>query len=196
MRKLIYGIGINDAGYKTKIGKEISGKTVIVWECQVYKTWVNMLQRCYSESFKTKRPTYSGCFVHPKWLTFSNFKSWMECFSWEGMNLDKDILFPGNKMYGPDTCVFITRQLNGFLTDRSRDRGEYPLGVCLRKDIGKFQAHCSNPWNGKNEGLGVFDSKDEAHNAWRKRKHQHASVYADMQEDQRIAEALRVRFSS
>lgn len=39
MRKLIYGVGIND--YKCKI--KIDGK-----DLKSYKTWLGMLERCYS----------------------------------------------------------------------------------------------------------------------------------------------------
>ena len=52
----------------------------------------------------------------------------MEKQDWEGKFIDKDLLFPGNKVYGPDTCVFVTRQLNNLFTDHG-GRGPHKQGV-------------------------------------------------------------------
>lgn len=118
----------------------------------------------------------------------------MEVQPWEGNQLDKDILHPGNKQYGPETCVFVTRKLNMFLVDQGSVRGEWPLGVYWNSEDRRFQSQCSNPFTGKHEYLGRFDSPEAAHDAWRLCKHRHACRYADMQHDERIALALRARF--
>jgi hypothetical protein len=120
----------------------------------------------------------------------------MERQSWQGNHLDKDILFPGNKVYSPEGCIFVSPRLNQFLTDHGMARGNWPIGVYLNKEKGKFHAHCNNPFTGKQERLGYFDCPGEAHEAWRSRKHQHALRYAEMQTDPRIAEALRTRFAT
>ena len=114
---------------------------------------------------------------------------------WNGKALDKDILHPGNKVYGPDTCVFVQTELNNFLTDHGSDRGEYPIGVNWNKRAGKLHARCCNPFTGKRESLGLFSCPGAAHEAWRRRKHELACAYADQQEDPRIAQALRERFA-
>lgn len=190
-QKLIYGIGINDASCVDTVIRHGSNRSR-----PIYSAWLNMLGRCYSPSIQIKRPTYIDCYVVDEWHRFSAFSEWMSGENWKGMSLDKDILNPGNKIYGPDQCVFITKSLNGFLTDRSRDRGEFPLGVSWNNRMGKFQAFCSNPWTRKNENLGYFESKDEAHKAWKLRKHQHACAYSRIQDDPRVAAALRIRFLS
>lgn len=193
-RKLIYGIGINDAEYKTKTSSWANGKTTITWQCPIYKMWVNMLARCMHTKMHENRPTYIGCSVCDEWVYFSNFRDWVVSQPWRGNQIDKDILIAGNKIYSPELCVLIPQKLNGFLTDRRHGRGEWPLGVSSR-GINKFQATCSNPFTGKNENLGSFSDPEEAHLAWRKRKNQHACRYADMQTDRRIADALRKRFA-
>jgi len=119
----------------------------------------------------------------------------MQQQDWQENHLDKDILSPGNKVYSPDTCVFIPPYLNKFLTDHGRARGEFPIGVSWNKDNRKFGARCSNPFLGKDEHIGYFVDPDNAHEAWRARKHEHALLYAGMQKDPRIAQALRTRFS-
>ena len=77
-----------------------------------------MLQRCYSESHLVRQPTYKGCSVCEEWLTFSNFKSWMEQQDWEGKQLDKDLLVYKNKIYSPETCVFVSSVINSFFVEK------------------------------------------------------------------------------
>jgi hypothetical protein len=119
----------------------------------------------------------------------------MKTQDWEGKHLDKDILLPGNKMYSPDTCIFVSPALNTFLIDCGAAKGKWPIGVCWNKRFGKFAAQCSNPFTGKRGHIGNFNCPEKAHEAWRARKHEHALRYAEMQTDPRIAEALRTRFS-
>lgn len=192
--RLVAGIGISDAEYKTHIGKTIDGKYRKSWVCPIYMIWASMIVRCYCEKSLKRRPSYRGCSVAPEWINFSGFKSWMDAQDWAGMVLDKDIFIRGNKIYGPEMCVFVPSALNKFLTDRSSLRGEWPIGVSLNTRDGKFKSACNNPFLNKNEFLGSFSCPNMAHEAWRRRKHQHACRYADMQTDERIARALRERF--
>ena len=188
-RSLVFGWGINDADYVTE--STVDGKRV---SCKFYKTWQSMIQRCYSKKFYIQRPTYIGCSVCEEWKYFSNFKQWMEQQDWEGKQLDKDLLIKDNKIYSPTACVFIDRKLNLFLTDRKKSRGDYPIGVCWDKNANKFMAQCNNG-KGKPTYLGLFTCPNQAHEAWRKCKHEMACQYADEQTDSRVAEALRNRFS-
>jgi len=191
-KKLVIGVGINDS--ETPVLRAQNGKAV--WLCQFYLSWRRMLERCYSSEYLLKKPTYSGCSVAPEWLTFSVFREWMQRHDWEGKHLDKDIIFPGNKVYSPETCVFVSPALNAFLNENGRSRGQWPLGVYWHKQLSKFTAQCSNPFTGKKEYLGMFICPNEAHEEWRKRKREHANRYADMQTDARIARGLRARFEA
>lgn len=188
-KKLVYGVGINDAG--RPVTSELNGKMVM---CPFYAKWRAMLQRCYDSKLHLRRPTYVGCSVTEEWLLFSNFERWMKTQDWEGKELDKDLLKVGNKLYSPDFCIFIPPELNSFTIDLGASRGEYPLGVYFDKGSGKFKAQCRNPLIGRQEYLGLFDTPEEAHLAWKKRKHELACIYADQQTDLRVAEALRVRY--
>lgn len=189
MGKLICGVGVNDADYVVR--PTIKGKES--W-CPFYSKWQSMLKRCYSEKCQTKNPTYIGCSVCKEWLTFSNFKSWMEKQDWEGKELDKDLLVQGNRLYSPEKCIFIDKIVNIFTIDRGNDRGEWPIGVSLHKSSGKLKAQCGNPFTKKYEHLGLFSSPQQAHQAWRKRKHELACQLADLQTDERVANALRTRY--
>lgn len=193
--KLVCGVGVNDAEFATQRHATINDKRRAVWVCPFYQPWVSMLKRCYCVKYQKNKPTYIGCSVDSEWLMFSNFRSWMMNQDWEGKQLDKDILFLGNKFYSPRHCVFIDRALNVFMTERSASRGEWPIGVAWDTNRSKLIAKINNPFIKKQEYLGRFDNPEKAHQAWKKRKHELALIYADMQTDERIAKALRLRYA-
>lgn len=199
-KKLVYGVGDNDADYVIKKNETISyeggkQKQKQVWVCPYYRAWSDMLKRCYSIKYQENYPTYKGCSVSDEWLTFSNFKTWMEMQDWEGMQLDKDLLFVGNKVYSPDTCVFVTGMVNSFTADCGASRGEWSIGVYWNKLAGKFMSRCCNPFTKKREHLGLFICEQEAHQAWLKRKLELAHELAAIQSDPRVAKALIERYS-
>lgn len=152
-RRLLYGVGVNDADYQ--VAPKTEHGTAI---CPYYSAWHSMLTRCYSPKFLERYPTYQGCTVCPEWLTFSNFRRWMEGQNWKGRQLDKDILIPGNKEYAPDRCIFIDQALNKLLTLRGRARGKWPLGVTCQQ--GRFVAQLNNGRSSKY--LGRFDTPEKA----------------------------------
>lgn len=177
--KLVYGVGINDLTGNRK--------------SKIYNAWANMIERCYSPRFHERYPTYVGCSVCEEWLTFSAFKSWMLSQDWEGKCLDKDILFPGNKIYSPETCAFISPELNLFMTERNAKRGIYPIGVSAYRQTKKFVSNCRE--NGKTVHLGYFDTPEEAHMAWRAKKLEIAHKHAANQTDKRVAAAIIKRYA-
>ena len=200
LKPTVCGVGINDADYEvtryecvTVNGKQ---KQKLVWICPYYKAWKNMLMRCYFTKYQESKPTYKGCSVSEEWLTFSVFKCWMEAQDFEGMQLDKDLLFEGNKVYSEGTCVFVSREVNIFTADRGAARGEWLIGVHWHKPSGKFLARCSNPFTKKREHLGLFTCEQEAHQAWLRRKLELAHLLAVEQKDERVAKALVERYTN
>ena len=160
-RKPRYGVGVNDADYVT--APTVNGATL----CDpAYYAWAGMLKRAYCERYQEKNPTYSGVTVCKEWHSFSAFRAWWLDNYKEGFSLDKDLLVPGNREYGPDSCIYVPQWLNAFTTDSGALRGELPIGVCLNKLAGKYQSNCSNPITGKNHNLGYFTTPEEAHEAW------------------------------
>lgn len=136
--RLVFGVGINDAQYKVYETTRINGRQVNLWSCPFYQAWAHMLRRCYSARVHAKWPTYVGCSVVTSWHSFLSFRSWMATQNWQGLELDKDTLIAGNKIYSPETCIFITQALNCFLTDRGLARGNDPLGVQFNRKSRKF----------------------------------------------------------
>lgn len=156
LRKLVYGVGVNDSDYITTY-KSKGGKYLT---CPYYKRWKGMLERCYSPKCQIKHPTYKGCSVSKDWLLFSSFKAWMEKQDWRGKYLDKDIIYLNNKIYSPASCIFISREINNLLTDCRAAKGEYPQGVSWHKVVGKYVALCCR--RGKQSHLGYFLNPEQA----------------------------------
>jgi len=159
MRKKVHGVGVNDADYN--VTKFVDGKRVT---CNFYLKWSDMIKRCYCKSFQSKNKSYIGCSVDSEWLTFSVFKDWMEKHQWIGMDLDKDLLIQGNKVYSSKTCCFIPRSINSLLTFKKHGRSTSSTGVSYSKNEHKFKASCRV--NGKKVNLGTFAKESDAHNAY------------------------------
>lgn len=145
VKKPVYGHGINDTEY--------------VFETKDYKIWRNMLERCYCEKTQKKYPTYIGCYVCDDWLLFSNFKKWFSENYIEGFELDKDIILINNKIYSPDTCCFVPREINSLLRKSVVNKNS---GIYKTKS-GKYQALISV--DKKRRNLGTFNTFNEAKEA-------------------------------
>ena len=174
--RLTYGWGINDIPNQT--------------QTKYYKVWNDMIRRCYSKKSLEKHPTYKGCSVHSDWKYFSNFKKWMEKQDWEGKFIDKDLLFPGNKVYGPDTCVFVTRQLNNLFTDHG-GRGPHKQGVYKHGQSKRYVAQISR--YGKQKAVGYFNNEEDAYECYKKARREYLIEVANKQKDVRLVNALMQR---
>lgn len=160
-RKLVYGVGINDADYPvTTYTKDKKQE----WMCPFYKTWKAMLQRCYNPKEKERAAWYKDAHCCEEWLTFSNFKSWMEDQQWQGKALDKDFLVWGNMYYSPNTCVFLPQEVNNFLTLRDNTCTNSFIGITYYQHLQKWVAKVS--FEGKRIYLGSFITQEEAHIAY------------------------------
>ena len=169
-RKNIFGIGINDSDYMTKPMSEDGD----VLSCPAYKAWVSMLKRCYSEKDMKDHPTYKECITSPKWIFFMSFREWWIENYKEGYDLDKDLLVPFNKEYGPEFCIYVPRSINVFTTSPTDSRF---TGATYNKARKKWTSYCNNPFTGELEYLGRYDLKIIAHKLWVIRKLEIALEY-------------------
>lgn len=105
-----YEKNIYNVAYKGNTHSKINGI-----KKESYKTWYAMIQRCYKDCYNNKK-TYIDCFVCDEWLCYENFEKWFDknyyIVNNEVMNLDKDILIKGNKIYSPKTCCFVPKRIN------------------------------------------------------------------------------------
>lgn len=137
---------------------------------RAYEVWNHMLQRT-SESYIKYRPSYAGTIVDPAFVRFSDFYSWAtQQFGWdaEGYQLDKDLLCKGNRVYGPNTCVFLPPRINSLLITNASRRTELPAGVRQGRRPGTFEARVSN--SGARISLGTYLDVDAAFAAYKNGK--------------------------
>lgn len=148
-------------------------------ECHI--AWKTMMIRCYSDNKHEKYMSYIVCTVCEEWHNFQNFAEWYENNYYkienEKMDLDKDILYKGNKIYSPKTCIFVPRRINSLFVKNDIDRGKYPIGVSYRKREDIYVSQCRN---GKNrEFLGRFSNPIDAFNSYKKYKEKIIKEVAD-----------------
>ena len=160
-RKAVCGVGVT--GNKYDITKEA---------IKEYRTWHNMLTRCFDDKYKEKHKTYYDAECCDEWLLFENFYEWAHSQSnfdtWINQKrsaLDKDILFKNNKIYSPKTCCLVPYNVNNLFCKANNIRGELPIGV--RKRRNKFTAECVDPLLGELKYLGMYNTQEEAFKAYK-----------------------------
>ena len=154
-----------------------------------YKCWTRMLQRCYSAKLQEKCPTYIDCCVSECWLYYPNFKNWYDTNYYEINNktsqLDKDILIKNNKVYSPETCIFVPQFINTLFVKCQKSRGELPIGVYYDKASKKYKAQLSIFKDGKRttKNLGRLDTPEEAFEVYKQAKEKYIKEIADEYKD-------------
>lgn len=148
-----------------------------------YLKWHDMIHRCYNTKFHLRQPQYMGCTVCEEWLNYSNFKVWYDQNKIAGMSLDldKDILFKGNKVYSPETCCFVPHAINTLFLNGKKNRGDLPLGVHFDKDKCKYRAEMS--FMGEQIKLGTFDNAEVAFARYKEYKEDFIQDLAEQYKD-------------
>ena len=167
-------LGIDKEGNVPKTYESKDGKTVNTWE---YHKWQSMLKRCFDNKYKDRYPTYEGVTCCDRWLCFANFLEDFEIlkneYNWnvdEKLNLDKDILHKGNKIYSLENCILVPDYINSLFIKRDAVRGDCPIGVSYHKGAKKYEARCRI--NGKQTSLGYYNTVEEAFNTYKIAKEQ------------------------
>ena len=150
-----------------------------------YEVWRDMIQRCYNDKMILKNPTYAECTVCDEWHNFQAFAEWYDNNYYEipgmRMQLDKDILNKHNKVYSPNSCIFVPEAINKLFVKAQRRRGECPMGVHKLKKNSKYRADIH--MNGKGTTLGTFDTPEEAFTAYKTAKENYIKEIADQYKD-------------
>ena len=108
--------GVKDKMYPSLCGVGFIGYGFYTTKHKSYSQWSNMIRRCYSDEYHTKKgPAYRSCETCEEWQEFQKFAAWFdENYPVDGFeyDLDKDKLVKGNKLYSPETCVFLSHEEN------------------------------------------------------------------------------------
>ena len=145
-----------------------------------YDFWHGMMKRCYSknENDLIKYSAYNNCSVSNDWHNYSNFKLWFDQNYYkiqnERMELDKDILYKGNKIYSEQYCVFVPQRINKLFTNNKSCRGISKVGTTKTYN-NKFICQSNNK---------TYENEIEAFNEYKKEKElqikQVANYYKNM----------------
>lgn len=174
--KSVIGIGyIGDGEYKTHINNKATPQ---------YAIWHAMMNRCYNQEFHERQPTYKDCTVAEEWHNYQVFAKWYDDSYYEIdqeiMCLDKDILIKGNKIYSPETCMFVPQIINNLFIKSNASRGNLPLGIRSRGR--KFEARCSNGV-GKAMELGSYDTIEQAFSVYKTFKEELIKQFSEEYKD-------------
>ena len=174
-------LGVDKNGNVPKTREFKDGKSV---RTQEYAKWKGMLGRCFDSKFKEKYPTYKDITCCERWLCFANFLEDFEIlkqeYNWsenETLNLDKDILHKGNKIYNLENCILVPQWINLLFIKSDAKRGSYPVGVSYNKRAKKYRARCNV--NGKLISLEYYNTIEEAFSAYKIAKEQEIKRVAD-----------------
>ena len=159
-----FGMGyLGEGKYKTR---ENGKKT------DEYIIWCGILRRCYDPKFHKKEPTYKGCKVEDYLLNFQHMCEWIDKNYYEipgeKMELDKDILCKGNKIYSRETCIFVPKRINSLFVKRDNARGDTSIGVD-QLSSGNYEVRCNDGY-GKRIYLGTYSTEEEAFQIYKKYK--------------------------
>lgn len=136
-----------------------------------YKTWHGMMRRCYDEKFENKTTIYKDVTVAEVWHNFQNFGDWYEenyyVIDGHRMCLDKDILIKGNRIYSPDTCIFVPSYINTLFVNQDSIKGEIP--TCTFYDPNK-KSEKKYTVRTHSVHIGVYKTPEEAFHAYKRHK--------------------------
>lgn len=163
--KTVYGVGyLGEGEHKTKENRKMTKK---------YDIWTNMLRRCYSGEF----PNYKDVIVCDEWHNFQVFSEWYNTNFYEVDKertvLDKDILIKNNKIYSPDTCIFVPQRINSLFAKPNLLRCDLPIGVEYNKKDKKYRTNWSNSHKG------YYDTPEEAFYTYKNDKERYIKQIAE-----------------
>lgn len=203
-QELIDAGWINDRTYSTYNADENGVTNKSLGNTRVYNAWRHMKGRCTSTKVKERQPTYIGVTASDNFKNFTFFHDWwfeQKGYDLPNIELDKDLLIKGNKIYSPDTCLLVPSFINRFLVKCGTLRGSCLIGVHkqgkYKNEDTKYQAmvreHDYLTGKTKNKHLGHFRSELEAFNAYKFAKEAIAKRHADYLQgkvDERVIQAL------
>lgn len=150
-------------------------------DTHAYTAWTKMLERVYCTKKQSKNKSYIGCLVAPEWHNFQEFCRWYEAqpFKGEGYQLDKDILVPGNKQYGPAGSRFVPEPINKMLNTNVARRSSLPVGVT--KSGKKYSVKLS--MSGAIKCIGSYESVEDAFSAYKSAREGYVRSMAEKYKD-------------
>lgn len=126
-----------------------------------YMHWSSMFTRCYDPAYHSRFPTYETKYVDNQWHNYQEFGEWCQWQTGFGTGvLDKDLLFKGNNVYSPETCVFIPSEINSLIVTPITKGKKTPVGISYQTSHKSYLVSCAI--KGKNKNLGRYKCPEKA----------------------------------
>ena len=113
IRYLISGKVLEDGTFipnkRSKAGRPAADKV----KDRVKSRWKMIRNRADSGT------NYQDVTIHEAWSTYEPFQEWFLAQPYGQLDyaVDKDLLNPAARQYGPDTCVLLPKDVNSYITD-------------------------------------------------------------------------------
>jgi len=149
--RILYGEGFLGEGAPTRVDKI---------EVPAYRIWRDIIRRCYSSERRPRQGSYKNCIVSESWKNYSNFYKWYNNHIYQcrdKLQLDKDLLSNGKKIYSEETCMIVPYKINRFCVMSKVIGATYTKNKKWRSRI------CTTE-------LGIFDKKEDAQRMYLKEK--------------------------
>lgn len=174
---------VRECSSRTAYDFKRDGKWVLAWKekdgtfmkSRLGAIYNNMRSRGkFGGKYQGTMKAYMGVSVHPDFQDFQMFCEWatLQCGYDCNYQLDKDLLVPGNRQYGPDVCCFLPACINtaiiqpkcGKKTWCSKGRVGYTLTMQV---------------NNSDLRLKGFESEDDVHSAYRAIRERYVKALAE-----------------
>lgn len=143
---------------------------------KAYGVWYHMLRLVKND------PDNNA--ICEEWKDYNNFLEWYDKNYYsvddEKMDLLKDIFDRNNKLFSPDTCVFVPYRITRLLKGKT-SKTDLPVGVGKKKNSDMYYSTCSVIKQGKKTTIrhSGFNSPDEAFKQYLKDRKQYIRDVAD-----------------
>ena len=154
---------------------------------KAYDAWTKMFLRSYKEQWHQIEPTYKECDVDERWWNFQVFAEWFYNNYHEIPNMsiqvDKDWIIPGNKIYSPEACELVPAIINTCILTHDKKiqaNKDIPIGIQVTAS-GKYKPRVCR--YGKRIECGTYETVEEAMSVYLNKKVQYIKELADKYKD-------------
>lgn len=178
----VHGVGyLGEGPYPAKYTRR--GK---LCNSPAYEVWNSKLKNCYGKS--KSNHLYEDVEFCEEWLNFQVFAKWfyeqVKLYG-KGGNVDKDLLFLGNREYSPHTCVYVPPAVNSLFTGTSGNISGVHWCNTQQKWVAQIQrGELTAQGKKKQSQLGRFNCKQTADTAYYSAKLAHVKEVALKHQEQ------------
>lgn len=153
---------VKDPYFKSIYGVGYIGEGPFVAKGRHYSRWNSMIRRCYDTECTLNKKQYNGCSVTESWHNFQNFMYWSITQLGhldKNFQLDKDLKVKDNKIYSPETCSYVPREVNvALIVKHTKSVTNISTGVTYKPGSKTYKVSIGNG----NRITGEFNTLEEA----------------------------------